>query len=138
MAARPLLQRLCDLLARTRIYAYFAATAAVGVMTIIGDPAGVCVCAVGSPLAALLFGGWYVALGVLGIYARAIRSLRGESMVVILLGGFAVVHGVVLIADGAIASGVRIAAAMLMMTDWAAMRRGLTVTNREARELAPS
>ncbi len=116
---------------RYRMHAYYVGMAAVGAMAVVGDPAPSLVGALGSRTSAAWFGVWYVVVACLAMLARARRQRSTEAAAVTSLGVFTAAHGVLLCLDGAWSSGIRLAIAILMMSDWAHMRRGVMFTREQ-------
>lgn len=115
---------------------YYAATIVVGVLTVAGDPSPNLVAQLGPGVGLYAFGAGYAVLGVLAGISRWLRARCAEMRALLGLAGFAGFHGVLLILDGAYVSGIRLAAAPLMMVAFARRLHGVTLTRDDVRRMS--
>lgn len=107
---------------------YWAGTIIVGIITILGDPAPTLAAQLGPGPGLALFGAGYTLVGAAGLAARLTNRARTEAAALMILGAYTALHGLLILLDGALASGLRIALAPCALASLAIARRGYTIT----------
>lgn len=114
---------------------YFAGTAVVGLLVVVGDSNPALVAAFGHSFVLTIFGVGYLALGVVGCLTRLGRHRVAEQRVILALATYALIHGGMLVADGAWSSGLRLLVAPLMMLSYARGMGSLTLSVGQVRSV---